>query len=589
MPSSLFHDFDIKVQSKYVFSSSSSLKSNQIDQKKYIYERNMSIYFSIFCLILANVESAIANCNGHCGEGEGDCDTNSDCLPGFRCKHDGNWFGLGVDYCTKDKCYGESDCCKGQCGEGEGDCDYNGDCLPGFECKYDWTWDLFSENDYCTEEFREWKCDAFPEWLQKSYRIRGVNFCKEQWNANFFWNDESFNSQPKCNNKVLPTISFYDAIENQLLCILDMNMMNDANGLTESRNEVVSKLINDPEVWVTFIVHGFSGAKGAQAGWYQGYRTAIGERYGMPNRKVIVGEVVWKEGSNAIFDSASSRKEFDFSFEHEANDSETEDRAYTEALFDAFLCTSYGIGSADISGYSTAASNTMIVGHALGKLAESLYAADSNGALKVFCIGHSLGSHVCGFAGKTQTLDGIIGLDPAGPIFQDNFIDGRLSKEDAKFVQTIHVDAGELGIDQAIGHQNIFINGGKNQPGCRGALSEALCSHSPFAYNFLLHMIKQDPENDLCYAKVKCAHEAEAMEGNQESCIALLGVNIEVGGLMSTITDDNSGIFHLNTERNESDPCYFTIESLEENAYGYNDFLKGINSLFDTFIPQILG
>ena len=79
------------------------------------------------------------------------------------------------------------------------------------------------------------------------------------------------------------------------------------------------------------------------------------------------------------------------------------------------------------------------------------------------------------------------------------------------------------------------------------------------------------------------------MEGNQESCIELQGVSVEVGGLMNTITDDNSGIFHLDTETDESDPCYFTIESLEENAYGYSDFLKGINRLFDTFIPQILG
>ena len=31
--------------------------------------------------------------------------------------------------------------------------------------------------------------------------------------------------------------------------ILDMNMMNDANGLTENCNEVVARLIDDPEVW----------------------------------------------------------------------------------------------------------------------------------------------------------------------------------------------------------------------------------------------------------------------------------------------------------------------------------------------------
>ena len=42
---------------------------------------------------------------------------------------------------------------------------------------------------------------------------------------------------------------------------------------------------------------------------------------------------------------------------------------------------------------------------------------------KTFCVGHSLGAHVCGFMGKsgnemlgdsTKALDRIIGLDPAG-------------------------------------------------------------------------------------------------------------------------------------------------------------------------------
>ena len=357
---------------------------------------------------------------------------------------------------------------------------------------------------------------------------------------------------------------------------------NNSNVLTESCSQVVSKLKN-PEVWVTFLVHGFAGAIGAKD-WYQEYRTAIGERYGTSNRTVIVGEVVWQDGSKAIFDSSSSRKELDYPLKQVDEYSKVADRAYTDVLMEAFMCGS----TSDLSGYSTAASNTMLVGHALGKLTESLYEADVTGALKTFCVGHSLGSHVCGFAGKTHILDGIIGIDPAGPIFEDNFIDGRLSKDDAKFVQTLHVDAGELGIDEAIGHQNVFINGGINQPGCRGVLSEAVCSHSPFAINFLLDMIKQDPEEDNCYAKIKCANETEAMEKDHESCVQVKGANVEVGSLLNTITEDNSGIFYLDTELEENNPCYFTVKSLDENAYGYSDFLKGINTLFDTYVPQIL-
>ena len=35
--------------------------------------------------------------------------------------------------------------CKGQCGQGEGDCDHDWDCLPGLICDYDWWFD----KDYC--------------------------------------------------------------------------------------------------------------------------------------------------------------------------------------------------------------------------------------------------------------------------------------------------------------------------------------------------------------------------------------------------------------------------------------------------------
>ena len=63
----------------------------------------------------------------------------------------------------------------------------------------------------------------------------------------------------------------------------------------------------------------------------------------------------------------------------------------------------------------------MVTGHLLGTLTDWIVEfGDEMGLmpnLKSFCIGHSLGSHVCGFTGKARKLTGIIGLDPAGPIF----------------------------------------------------------------------------------------------------------------------------------------------------------------------------
>ena len=39
-------------------------------------------------------------CDGTCGQGEGDCDRNSDCLPGLICKFDWWW---GEDFCEAGK------------------------------------------------------------------------------------------------------------------------------------------------------------------------------------------------------------------------------------------------------------------------------------------------------------------------------------------------------------------------------------------------------------------------------------------------------------------------------------------------------
>ena len=39
-------------------------------------------------------------CTGQCGQGEGDCDEHSNCLPGLICDYDG-WFG--TDYCKAGK------------------------------------------------------------------------------------------------------------------------------------------------------------------------------------------------------------------------------------------------------------------------------------------------------------------------------------------------------------------------------------------------------------------------------------------------------------------------------------------------------
>ena len=74
---------------------------------------------------------------GPCSEGQGDCDTNSECESGLNCVQ-----VLGTDYCQSvggctlpaghlDYC---SDPACGPCGIGEGDCDTNSECESGLNC-----------------------------------------------------------------------------------------------------------------------------------------------------------------------------------------------------------------------------------------------------------------------------------------------------------------------------------------------------------------------------------------------------------------------------------------------------------------------
>ncbi|CAH1640858.1 unnamed protein product [Spodoptera littoralis] len=119
------------------------------------------------------------------------------------------------------------------------------------------------------------------------------------------------------------------------------------------------------------------------------------------------------------------------------------------------------------------------IGERLGSILSALVPAGLDPS-KIHLIGHSLGSHIAGFTGKSfynQTgyrVGRISSLDPAGPCFSNLPIDLRLSKEDADFVDVIHTDAGVYGLNEAIGHVDFYPNSGSEQPNC---LFQT-CSHS---------------------------------------------------------------------------------------------------------------
>ncbi|KAM8806087.1 pancreatic lipase-related protein 2-like [Eudromia elegans] len=124
--------------------------------------------------------------------------------------------------------------------------------------------------------------------------------------------------------------------------------------------------------------------------------------------------------------------------------------------------------------YTEAVNNVRIVGAELAYLVNLLEKEYGYSPAKIHLIGHSLGAHAAGEAGRRKPGIGrITGLDPAGPLFQYTPDMVRLDPSDANFVDVIHTHAGHLlfdfapGILQTCGHLDFYPNGGKKMPGCK--------------------------------------------------------------------------------------------------------------------------
>jgi pancreatic triacylglycerol lipase len=123
--------------------------------------------------------------------------------------------------------------------------------------------------------------------------------------------------------------------------------------------------------------------------------------------------------------------------------------------------------------YAQATANTRLVGLEVAYMLKTLVSSFGAKMSDMHLIGHSLGSHVAGYAGKNVTALGrITGLDPAGPYFEWMPAFVRLDSADAQFVDAIHTNGeptillGGFGMVQPIGHLDFYPNGGQNQPGC---------------------------------------------------------------------------------------------------------------------------
>lgn len=132
-------------------------------------------------------------------------------------------------------------------------------------------------------------------------------------------------------------------------------------------------------------------------------------------------------------------------------------------------------GGGSLTLYGQAVANTRVVGLEIGYFVNWLVKYSGVNPADVHILGHSLGSHIAGYAGEQiPGLGRISGLDPAGPYFTNMPFFIRLDETDAIFVDNYHTDSVEttagvllgFGTTQAMGNIDFYPNGGRIQPGC---------------------------------------------------------------------------------------------------------------------------
>jgi len=129
-------------------------------------------------------------------------------------------------------------------------------------------------------------------------------------------------------------------------------------------------------------------------------------------------------------------------------------------------------GGGSLPLYAQAAANCRVVGLEIGYLVNWMTEYYGLNASDVHIIGHSLGSHISGYAGEQISgLGRISGMDPAGPYYTSMPSFVRLDETDAVYVDNIHTDADTIfllgyGTEQAMGNIDFYPNSGHDQPGC---------------------------------------------------------------------------------------------------------------------------
>ncbi|TDG43618.1 hypothetical protein AWZ03_009969 [Drosophila navojoa] len=168
-------------------------------------------------------------------------------------------------------------------------------------------------------------------------------------------------------------------------------------------------------------------------------------------------------------------------------------------------------------------------GTKVGQMINYLHEHHGMSLERLMVIGHSLGAHVSGYAGKTVgegRIHTIIGLDPALPLFSYNKPNKRLSSDDAYYVESIQTNGGKLGFLKPIGKGAFYPNGGKKQPGC-GVDATGSCSHGR-SVTYYVEAVTQDN-----FGSIKCSDYEAAVRKECASTYSSIRMGADYNAYMS--------------------------------------------------------
>ena len=309
----------------------------------------------------------------------------------------------------------------------------------------------------------------------------------------------------ECSLDDAPKIHFYFNKKDYCSVVGEYGINKDTNG-SKNNEKCIKRIRNHfvksdkDESKLVYLTHGFDSNEYPDH-WLYHLKDALISRY--PLGKIVVGVVFWIRAARWVNYNETILSSDDMSRRAEV------DEAVGNHM--EWICCAAKWFPSVYTRYGIAAVTTMTIGSILGYIHESIVGDGNNGLqIKTYCIGHSLGSHVCGFFGKMMKqltaaddyyLEKIIGLDPAGPLFhyEEHDFDLRLNRNDARIVEVFHTNTLHFGFKKPIGDIDFYINGGKSQYWCNEPesdwrlLLEAMwnqdadvitCAHK-FAWDFL--------------------------------------------------------------------------------------------------------